>query len=158
MFAHTAQNACFFCISKFWRMQGPSCSPPVLGIHVYLCIKTCTHMQMYVFTYLCMFAHAAQNACFCCIFIYWRMQGPSYSPAVLDIHVCLYIEHEHTRTCICLPACKQMFTHIFAYAGPFVLSYIWYIFISVYVHMYAHAGVYMYTHINIHTNYMYVYA
>ena len=76
---------------------------------------------------------------------------------LIYMYVCI-LGHEHTRTCICLPACKQMFTHIFAYAGPFVLSYIWYIFISVYIHMYAHAGVYMYTYINIHTNYMYVYA
>jgi len=61
-----SQNACFRCIHKFGRMQGPSCSPPVLGIHVHLCITTCTHMQMYTFTYIRIFAHTVQNACFHC--------------------------------------------------------------------------------------------
>jgi len=113
----------FFTAYVFWCMQGPSCSPPLLGIHVYLCVRTWTHTHMCqnMNTHIHVYVYTHTHECIHISYA-WRALRALLLYLVY-FHICTYT-HVRTHMWIYVHIYKLIYMYMCMLAqwGLFVLS------------------------------------
>ena len=116
----------FYCICIYWCMQGPSCSPPLLRIHIYLRIRIRTHVYMYMFTRIhtnvyIYFAHERLSVLssyiwyiFISVYIHMYVHACVYMYTYINIYTCIYVCLRSEGSSCSPPVCGKC-VHLFKY-------------------------------------------